>query len=175
MNDVNQKLGDVNSSPIIVTQIPKTLLNEIQLFVDETFSKENLELEYGTCTRQGKQTGNIVRFPEIKNILKNIYQLISDLTSENEKPFYIHHVHAINYSTHGLQAPHTHDHVENFSFIINLDNSNARTMFSINNVHESVLSEEGKMILFSADILHWATPTDTQRRVLVGGCKIGIE
>lgn len=81
----------------------------------------------------------------------------------------IKHIHLIEYYKGGYQKEHTHkDTGERLSFILYLNDSDGSTVFELSNESIEISPKKGKLVVFSADILHKALPSNKCKKVAVG-------
>lgn len=103
------------------------------------------------------------------NYIDKLCLLCEDFLSRRLKYFY---VHMINYENGGKMNVHTHDHNEDYSFILYLNSCNdGETILHTTKGHYKVTPERNKVLLFPSNIPHSAAYS-VSKRVLVGGLKI---
>ena len=91
-----------------------------------------------------------------------------ELCAECKLEYY--YLHMVDYSNGGVMTPHKHDHNEDFSFILYLNDCNdGHTILKLSEPCR-VKPDKGKVLLFSSDIIH-QSEYSRSKRVLVGGLK----
>jgi len=141
-----------------ICKIQKDITEEFIKILNE-FKILKLDTSFGTCTKNGFQTSNILEYPKYKN-LKNVMQNILP------KKYDLFHIHLIEYFINGYQEGHNHIKTEKYSFILYLNDCNTgHTVFN-NNI--KVKPEKNKLILFDSDIWHYSEVCLTNKQVAVG-------
>lgn len=163
----DEQYGDIYT----VTVPDKIVEDSISYINSKDFSVLD-NIKESVCTFGGKQTENILNQKEINLISNGLFNVIESGFGEACPKFEIVHIHAIDYMQGGYQIPHTHMDTENFSFVLYLDDTESETLFWVNGDIKGFKSEKGKLLVFDSRLLHWATPTNTRKRVIVGACKI---
>jgi len=128
-----------------------------------------------SSTINGIQTRNMLDFAEddVKYKLKIIK---TQIEKKCKIKFEYHWAHLIEYKNGGYQLIHTHDHNEDLSIILYLnDCSDGETVFHLNskrNITHSCFPKKGKTIMFSSTVPHYANHTFSNKKLLVLGFKI---
>ncbi len=92
----------------------------------------------------------------------------AELSAECKLQYY--YLHLVDYSNGGVMTPHKHDHNEDFSFILYLnDCDDGHTVLNLSNPCK-IKPDKGKVLLFSSDIVHQSEYSKT-KQVLVGGLR----
>ncbi len=81
------------------------------------------------------------------------------------------YIHMVDYKNGGDMLIHKHDHNEDYSFILYLNDCDDgyTTLYTDRPIR--VKPETGKILIFSSDVYHSATSSNS-KKVLVGGLKI---
>jgi|TARA_R100001244_G_scaffold90414_2_gene68677 hypothetical protein len=140
----------------IEKNISQNTIKEINLLItNNNFENESSK----TCTQQGFQTSNIVNLFDEK-LLKKILPI---------KNYYkdIFHIHYIHYFAGGYQGEHHHEKTEKYSFILYLNNADAKTIFK-KPIDRKIAPKKGKLIFFNSNILHSSEKSFNDKKVLVG-------
>lgn len=128
-----------------------------------------------SATRNGIQTFNLLTFED--NDLNNVlHQIKIKLEKDADHKLEYYWVHLIEYDSGGFQLPHTHDHNEDFSFVLYLNDCvDGNTTFILNekrNVIKSFKPTQGLGVFFLASMLHYADVCTTNKKVLVCGLRV---
>ena len=103
------------------------------------------------------------------NYIGKVKLSCEDVLNLKLKYFYIH---MINYENGGKMNIHTHDHNEDYSFILYLNSCNdGETILHTTNEYYKVTPERNKVLLFPSNIPHSAAYSES-KRVLIGGLRI---
>jgi len=155
-----------------------------EFFVDDQFIDffdkkfEIYKQKFFLIEKNSSATYNGVQTPNILNLNENdVYEILNYFKEKIEKKcgckFKYHWVHLIEYEYGGYQLEHSHDHNEDFSIIVYLNNcDDGETYFYLNkkkNVIEKIFPRKGKSIMFLSSILHGANKTTKNKKVLVLG------
>lgn len=102
------------------------------------------------------------------NYIDKLRLLCEDNLGLKLKYFYLH---MIDYENGGKMNVHTHEHNEDYSFILYLNSCNdGDTILHMNNGDYKIIPEKNKVVLFSSNIPHSAEYSKS-KRVLVGGLR----
>jgi len=143
--------------------IIKKIQEEVFSYCSDLFDflkKHNTENELESLTIDGFQTKNVINFftDNIKFKILNNYNLLEN----------IEHIHFIEYFKGGYQKEHNHEKTEKSSFILYLNNSDGATVFKLDDKEVKVEPEKGKIIFFDSKIFHYALPSFSNKKVMVG-------
>jgi hypothetical protein len=133
---------------------------------------------------------------ETKNssLSKNCFSTINLLKFEQEEKFYeivaelqavcseiliskleYTYLHLVDYTNGGIMSPHSHDHAEDFSYILYLNTcDDGETVLEYKHTTKQVKPIKDKVLLFSSKIVHSSNYSNS-KKVLVGGLKIKRE
>ena len=140
----------------ISDDLVEDLLSTLEILKDQ-----GLDTSKGTCTINGFQTENILKYKTTQEVAhKIILQLKKDLN--------LFHIHLIEYHQAGAQTAHDHKQTEDYSFILYLNDSDGNTV--IENYGE-IAPEKGKLIFFDSDITHYGKPSMKGKKIAVGALK----
>ena len=102
------------------------------------------------------------------NYIDKVKLLCENVLNLKLKYFYIH---MIDYQNGGKMNVHTHNHNEDYSFILYLNScTDGETILYIDNIPHKIIPEKNKVLLFSSHIPHSAAYSES-KRVLVGGLR----
>ena len=143
---------------------------------DETLVFKDSTLNRVLCTRNGVQTANIIPqidLNSINEIYKHAHAYISNLYQNRLYYYFIalDYAHMIHYREHGHQLIHTHSQIEDHSYIIYLNDSDACTRIYCRDSFLDVESRRGKIVLFDAGLYHKSTECSAERKILVGSVR----
>ena len=140
------------------------------------------DLSHQTYTQNGIQTHNMLKKIDeslMWHLASNYFIptinkfISSNLSYDNINILYLH---MIEYRGNGSQDLHCHVDVEDFGFIIYLnDCPDGGTLFYSNNPHElpfNVLPQKGKLVIFPSYLYHEGLETNSNKKVLVGGISL---
>tara|TARA_R100000988_G_C3910861_1_gene121961 strand:+ start:28 stop:492 length:465 start_codon:yes stop_codon:yes gene_type:complete len=140
----------------ISDDLVEDLLSTLEILKDQ-----GLDTSKGTCTINGFQTENILKYKTPQEVAqKIILQLKKDLN--------LFHIHLIEYNQAGAQTAHDHKETEDYSFILYLNDSDGNTV--LENYGE-ITPEKGKLIFFDSDITHYGKPSMKGKKIAVGALK----
>jgi hypothetical protein len=156
---------------MLITHIPEEVTNS---FIEE-MNKYKESFEYDpTNSVSGKAlwSRNIVSLLNFKDSQFSKNCTLLKLTAE--KVFHCkllyHYIHFIDYTTGGCMDYHTHEHAEDFVFILYLnDCTDGETNFHLKRV-VSLIPKKSQVVFFECDVDHSAS-FSTSKQVLVGGFK----
>ena len=142
------------------------LLNFVSKY-PEVFKDRKQSSLSGNCF----YTLNLLDYMDSKifyNYIDKVKLLCEDILNLKLKYFYIH---MIDYQNGGKMNIHTHNHNEDYSFILYLNSCNdGETILHIDNNQHEVIPEKNKVLLFSSHIPHSSAYSEF-KRVLVGGLR----
>ena len=115
----------------------------------------------GTCTINGFQTENILKYKTTQEIAQKIIMQL-------KKNLNLFHIHLIEYYQAGAQTAHDHKETEDYSFILYLNDSDGNTV--LENYGE-ITPEKGKLIFFDSGITHYGKPSMKGKKIAVGALK----
>jgi hypothetical protein len=128
-----------------------------------------------SSTINGIQTYNMLDFGE-DDVRCKLQIIKNKIEKKCKTKFNYNWSHLIEYQNGGNQSIHTHDHNEDFSIILYLNNCNdGETVFHLNprrQIKHSCFPQKGKAVMFSATIPHQANYTFSNKKLLVLGLKI---
>jgi hypothetical protein len=105
------------------------------------------------------------------SFLKNINFILGECENYIPDKVDYFYMHMIDYQNGGDMLIHKHDHNEDYSFILYLnDCSDGYTTLYLDRPIR-VKPERGKILIFSSDVYHSAT-LSSDKKVLIGGLKI---
>jgi len=139
--------------------ISNTVVDELLITLD--LFKQNKISVSNTCTKNGFQTDNILKYETPKEISELIMKEIG-------KDLNLFHMHLIEYYNEGEQLPHDHKDTEDYSFILYLNDSDGNTVFD--NLGE-ISPKKGKLIFFKSDLMHFGKPSFQGKKIAVGALK----
>ena len=129
-----------------------------------------------SCTFKGIQSSNLLEFDD-ESLYNNLNSIKTKFENLFEVGFEYHWVHLIEYEPGGYQKIHSHDHNEDFSFVLYLNDCvDGHTVFMLNekrNIAAEVKPTFGKSVIFLSSIKHFAKTCTETKRVLVCGLKLG--
>lgn len=116
-------------------------------------------------------TLNLLDFPHSDIFYNYIGELKTVAEEKIGKKLEFFYLHMVDYTNGGIMAEHSHNHNEDYSFILYLNTcDDGYTVLSLNK-SVKIRPEQGKMLLFSSYIPHMSEYSDT-KKVLVGGLKV---
>lgn len=116
-------------------------------------------------------TKNLLKFVGDAKFLETIDDLKFICEKHVNKKLKYFYLHMIDYENGGEMASHTHDHNEDYSFILYLNScDDGDTVFDIDS-EVKVKPVKNKLALFSSDISH-SSIFSNKKRILVGGLKL---
>lgn len=142
-----------------------------------SYYKENnfLRPRGSNCTRNGDQTINILDLNE-EDVNEKLTPLRERLEQKCGVKFEYYWVHLIKYDEGGFQKEHRHDHNEDYSVVVYLNDCNDGATFHVLNEKRNVVMEtvpeRGKAIMFPASVSHGAYRTNSEKKVLVFGLRL---
>lgn len=143
------------------------LLNFVSNYPEVFKDKKNSSLS-GRCF----YTLNLLDYLDTQifyNYIDKLRLLCENILNLKLKYFY---VHMIDYENGGKMNVHTHNHNEDYSFILYLNSCNdGETILYTTKGEYKVTPKRNKVLLFSSNIPHSAAYSSS-KRVLVGGLKI---
>jgi hypothetical protein len=149
--DRSSSLEEFNISNKVVDE----LLITLDLFKQSKISVSN------TCTKNGFQTDNILKYETPREIAQLIMKEIG-------KDLNLFHMHLIEYYNQGEQLPHNHKNTEDYSFVLYLNDSDGNTVFD--NIGE-ISPKKGKLIFFKSNLMHSGKPSFQGKKIAVGALK----
>ena len=149
--DRSSSLEEFNISNKVVDE----LLITLDLFKQNKISVAN------TCTKNGFQTDNILKYETPREIAQLIMKEIG-------KDLNLFHMHLIEYYNQGEQLPHNHKNTEDYSFVLYLNDSDGNTVFD--NIGE-ISPKKGKLIFFKSNLMHSGKPSFQGKKIAVGALK----
>ena len=134
------------------------------LYGDETYSSLSDDC-FATTNLLGLVKDNV--FDQHLEYLKDICEAAAD------KRLSYHYLHMISYDAGGYMSRHSHEHNEDYSFILYLNSckDGATIIHEEKNYH--VIPQRNRMLIFTADSEHSAQFSDS-KRILVGGLKLKL-
>mgnify|MGYP003330892705 CR=1 FL=1 len=145
---------------IFKTALLQSTIDKILSITDNLDKDKYREKDYSVATLNGFQSKNIISlFPE---------DLINEILFFNNFSKKLFHLHYIEYDKGGSQKIHNHEHSEEHSFILYLNNSDGDTCFGhpLNIKFEPI---KGRLVVFSSDLWHYALKNwNNNKKVLVG-------
>ena len=128
----------------------------------ETIKKQNQDLIDVThsCTVNGLQSKNVIDYFS--------YEQRQELVQDLFHPETIRWLHLIEYNDGGYQKPHSHEHLEEWSFILYLNDSDGDTVLYFNDVDWHVHPVRGNIVYFKSDVLHEGLVSTKNKKILVG-------
>ena len=141
-----------------ICTIQKDITEEFIKILNE-FKSLKLDVSFGTATKNGFQTPNILSYNKYKK-LKNVMQNIMP------KKYDLFHIHLIEYFKNGYQKGHNHKNTEKYSFILYLNDCD--TGHTVFNNDIKIKPEKNKLVLFDSDIWHYGEVCLTNKQVAVG-------
>lgn len=177
-----------DAKDIIEFKLKNETIEKLEKIFDDAITNDSLLTKFSNCTSNGIQTKNIVQliddasFYEICGCINEYirkYHTYSwrgvDYNNDNcallSYDFMINYMHMIQYEN-GSQKLHHHAGLEDYSFIVYLNNSDAGTKFYYKDSFLVVKSERGKLVAFDATVWHEAEKCTGTRKVLVGAVKL---
>jgi len=89
-------------------------------------------------------------------------------------PFNYHYIHMVDYTNGGIMKKHSHNHNEDYSFIMYLNDCNdGCTVLHLGCEHR-IQPRKGTVLLFSSSIPH-SSEYSKSKQVFVGGLKVKTE
>ena len=134
------------------------LIKSLDLFKSVQFAAPD-----ETATRNGFQTGNILKFDSSRALISEI---LKDVIKDKKVECF--HVHLIEYFKGGYQEEHDHANTEDYSFILYLNDSDGNTVFKDG---LSIKPEKGKLVYFKSDLIHWGEESNLSKKIAVGALK----
>ena len=128
-----------------------------------------------TFTRNGFQSYNVIsRIPNV--VLQELCdksQEYLNLVVKNCTYYesYIDYLHLIHYNTGGWQEGHTHNSLEDYSFILYLNNSDGDTVIYEGKNTVRITPEYGKIVFFSSNYFHESSVCFNEKKVAVGSLR----
>ena len=128
-----------------------------------------------TFTRNGFQSYNVIsRIPNV--VLQELCdksQEYLNLVVKNCTYYesYIDYLHLIHYNTGGWQEGHTHNSLEDYSFILYLNNSDGDTVIYEGKNTVRITPECGKIVFFSSNYFHESSVCFNEKKVAVGSLR----
>lgn len=147
------------SSSLEEFKISNQVVNDL-LITLELFKKNKISVS-GTCTKNGFQTDNILKYQAPKELSQLIMKEIG-------KDLDLFHMHLIEYYNQGEQLPHDHKDTEDYSFVLYLNDSDGNTVFD--NIGE-ISPKKGKLVFFKSDLTHYGKPSFQGKKIAVGALK----
>ena len=132
------------------------------LYGDETYSSLSEDC-FATTNLLGLVKDNV--FEQHLEYLKDICQ-----ASINRKLSY-HYLHMISYDAGGYMTRHSHEHNEDYSFILYLNSCKDGATILHEDKDYHIIPQRNRMLVFTADSEHSAQFSDS-KRILVGGLKL---
>ena len=140
----------------VTNDVVEDLLSTLEILKDQ-----GLDTSKNTCTINGFQTENILKYKTPQEVAqKIIVQLKKDLN--------LFHIHLIEYNQAGAQTAHDHKETEDYSFILYLNDSDGNTVFEN---HGEITPKKGKLVFFNSDITHYGKPSMKGKKIAVGALK----
>ena len=137
------------------------------LYGDETYSSLSEDC-FATTNLLGLVYSKDNVFEQYLEYLKDICQ-----ASINRKLSY-HYLHMISYDAGGYMTRHSHEHNEDYSFILYLNTcKDGATVLHYDDCEHHIAPERNKMLVFSSDTEHSAKFSDS-KQILVGGLKLKL-
>ena len=133
------------------------LIKSLDLFKSINFCASD------TCTVNGFQTENILKFDSARALINEI---LKDVIKDKKVECF--HVHLIEYFKGGYQNAHNHARTEDYSFILYLNDSDGNTVFKD---ELSIKPEKGKLVYFKSDLIHWGEESNLNKKIAVGALK----
>ena len=133
------------------------------LYADETYSSLSDDC-FATTNLLGLVKDNV--FDQHLEYLKDICEAAAD------KRLSYHYLHMISYDAGGYMSRHSHEHNEDYSFILYLNTcKDGATVLHSDSGDNYITPKSNRILVFSADIEHSAKFSDS-KRILVGGLKL---
>lgn len=106
------------------------------------------------------------------------YNYTGELLKKSENvlnlPFNYHYIHMVDYTNGGIMKKHSHNHNEDYSFIMYLNDCNdGCTVLHLGCEHR-IQPRKGTVLLFSSSIPH-SSEYSKSKQVFVGGLKVKTE
>ena len=152
--------------------ISETSVDNLHKVLNET---KNYPSVNTSCTRNGFQSYNIIsRVPS--SVLHEIYNKTQKYLDFVVKScvyyeFYIDHMHLIHYNSGGWQEGHTHSSLEDYSFILYLNNSDGNTVIYEGKDIVHITPERGKIIFFNSHFYHESSMCVNEKKIAVGSIR----
>ena len=149
---------------LFLTTVSKNIVQQLNDILNSEKNLNNKCLQFST-TVKGFQTDTIHSNPNYQNLILNLLYCLPI------KNFKCKWFHLIDYEQGGWQDEHDHAETEDYSFILYLTTciNGGKTMFRMSNKKLIYCSPvEGKLILFPANLSHWAEKTIDVKKVAVG-------
>jgi hypothetical protein len=116
-------------------------------------------------------TLNLLKILHNNNFYNYIDELKTIIELHVDKELDFFYVHMVDYANGGIMNKHSHDHNEDYSFILYLNTcDDGYTVLSLKNCLK-IKPEQGKMLVFSSNIPH-SSEYSNSKKVLVGGLKV---
>jgi len=117
-------------------------------------------------------TLNLLEFPHsyiFYNYIGELKQKVEEILNLTDLEYF--YLHLVDYTNGGCMREHSHDHNEDYSFILYLnDCDDGATVLSLGEPYY-VLPSEGNVLVFSSSIPH-SSNYSKSKQVLVGGLKV---
>jgi len=159
-----------------------------EFFVDSKFTKFFNDYFTVACSL------DFLKETKLSSLSKNCFATVNLLKYEQEEIFYqmiaelqlicskileskleYTYIHLVDYTNGGIMRPHSHEHAEDFSYILYLNTcADGNTVLKYKNSTKSVTPIKDKILLFSSKIVHSSNYSNS-KKVLVGGLKIKRE
>jgi len=113
----------------------------------------------------------VIRDPVFDEYIAYLKDIVEAVT--NKKLIY-HYLHMISYDAGGYMTRHSHEHNEDYSFILYLNTcKDGATVLHYDDCEHHIAPERNKMLVFSSDTEHSAKFSDS-KQILVGGLKLKL-
>ena len=161
---------------ISILNVNNNIVNSFLRYIESRERNNNFPI-YDCATINGNQTENL-KYLIHNNTFegKNLIKIKKIIENHISTKFEYHWIHAISYGPNGHQNKHVHNHNEECSFILYLnDCDDGETNFYVNesrNIQYKIKPEKGKLVVFSSSIPHDAQVTNQRKKLIVGGLKI---
>ena len=154
-------------------QIPNRLVKDIERIYDKAKRNPINFMDRETATVGGKQTDNALFLKDFRDLIPHINAIKGIIEREVGTELAWRWVHFVDYDKGGHQELHNHEGCEEISFILYLNDCNGgMTAFTYadKTTHwKEVIPKRGRMVFFSSAINHYALPTHSKKKVMVGG------
>ena len=132
------------------------------LYGDETYSSLSDDC-FATTNLLGLVKDNV--FDQHLEYLKDICEAAAG------KRLSYHYLHMISYDAGGYMTRHSHEHNEDYSFILYLNSCKDGATILHEDKDYHIIPQRNRMLVFTADSEHSAQFSDS-KRILVGGLKL---
>lgn len=162
---------------LYLDRAPEHIVNYFDIFLEESLNNPKLVCKQKTNTINGKQSINL-----IDNLDKNLrISFTNEFLMPVVKDFLglytisgidFDYLHVIKYNKGGKQNKHTHNIYEDYSFILYLNDCEGHTIFYPSGGDPKLISpKRGKIVVFPSYLVHEATISTIEKRVVVGSIR----